>query len=128
MKCEQCFKREATRGAVCARCLARRVRVLRRYSERWDERCAREVARWAYLAEGVEARGYEANNALIADGFVALNAVAMQSTGAARPSRRTRLDLRAFRMMCRSEAGYDALAARVGAQPFALARSPKVAR
>lgn len=90
----------------------RRARVLRRYARRWDERCAREVARWAWLSDRVERDGAGLTDAFVSDGILALNAITMQSTGAARPSRRTLLDWRALRILLRSSAGLDVLALR----------------
>lgn len=112
MKCEQCHKRAATRGSVCARCLARRMRVLRRYAERWDERCAREVARWVWVADAIERSEETMVQALIGDGIIALNAITMQSTGASRPSQRVRFDWHALRLLSRDSAGVDELALR----------------
>ena len=85
---------------------------MRRYARRWDERCAREVARWAWLSDRLERDADGERSSLVGDGLLALNAIANQTTGASRPSRRTRLDWKALRMVLRESAGYDALAAR----------------
>lgn len=112
MKCNQCHKRNATRGAVCSRCLARRVRVLRRYAERWDERCAREVARWSRTIEAIDRDADTRIQLMITDGLLALNAITYQSTGASIPSVVSMLDWRALRLLCRDSAGVDELALR----------------
>lgn len=91
----------------------RHARVLRRYARRWDERCAREVARWAWLSDRVERDAEGERSTFVGDGLLALNAITLQSTGASKPSRRTRLDWRALRTFLREiAAGIDPLALR----------------
>lgn len=91
----------------------RHARVLRRYARRWDDRCAREVARWAWLSDRVERDAEGERSTFVGDGLLALNAIANQTTGASRPSRRTRLDWRALRTFLRGiAAGIDPLAVR----------------
>ena len=91
----------------------RHARVLRRYARRWDERCAREVARWALLSDRVERDSAGITDLFVGDGIIALNAITSQSTGASKPSRRTQLDWRALRTFLRGiAAGVDPLAVR----------------
>ena len=87
----------------------RHARVLRRYARRWDDRCAREVARWAWLSDRVERDRWGLADTLVGDGLIALNAIAMQTTGASKPSRRTRNDWKSLRTLLRAYAGRDEL-------------------